>query len=131
MCSYGGWPGSYTGARSDPARSISRSNSLRYMEQTCLMMEKRQLFLRSYQFSRKRSLPERIRRSFTKAKRVIWFKLRLAARYRKLVCSRLSRLRQRLCLRRRRSGLLLIIPLGCSSSGYQIQSGQNSCPCLC
>ncbi|XP_030462541.1 uncharacterized protein LOC115682450 [Syzygium oleosum] len=83
------------------------------MEHQCLMMEKRQLFLRSYQFSRKRSLSERIKRSFTRVKRVLCFRLRSARRLRKLVCSRLSRLRHRLCYSRRRSRFL---PLLCNNN---------------
>ncbi|XP_039162858.1 uncharacterized protein LOC104426552 [Eucalyptus grandis] len=55
------------------------------------MMEKRQLFLRSYQFSRKRSLGERIRRSLRRVKRVVWLRLRSARRFRRLVWARLCR----------------------------------------
>ncbi|KAI6684463.1 hypothetical protein NL676_030376 [Syzygium grande] len=55
------------------------------------MMEKRQLFLRSYQFSRKRSLSERIRRSLRRVKRVVWFRLRSVRRFRRLVWARLCR----------------------------------------
>ncbi|XP_028779417.1 uncharacterized protein LOC114735826 [Neltuma alba] len=54
------------------------------------LMEKRQLFLRSYQFSRKQSLPERIKRSFVRVKKVVWLKLRSALRLRRLVCSRIK-----------------------------------------
>ncbi|KAK7853558.1 hypothetical protein CFP56_035487 [Quercus suber] len=50
-------------------------------------MEKRQLFLRSYQFCRKRSLSERLKGSFIRVKRVICLRLRCARRFRKLVCS--------------------------------------------
>nr|XP_016442802.1 PREDICTED: uncharacterized protein LOC107768215 [Nicotiana tabacum] len=53
-------------------------------------IEKRQLFLRSYQFSRKKSLSERIRRSFTRVKRVICVKLRSARKLRKLVWLKLK-----------------------------------------
>ncbi|KAI4342888.1 hypothetical protein MLD38_027453 [Melastoma candidum] len=131
MSSYTQWPGPNptTILRSDSMGSISRSDSLRYMEQTCLMMEKRQLFLRSYQFSRKRGLGERIRRAFTRAKRVIWLRLRMAARLRKLVCSRLSGFRQRFCSRRRTR-----VFLG-GWGGYRSQGGRNrgssSSSCFC
>ncbi|XP_054785423.1 uncharacterized protein LOC129291921 [Prosopis cineraria] len=54
------------------------------------LAEKRQLFLRSYQFSRKQSIPERIKRSFVRAKKVVWLKLRSALRLRRLVCLRLK-----------------------------------------
>ncbi|XP_051136176.1 uncharacterized protein LOC127254885 [Andrographis paniculata] len=38
--------------------------------------ERRQVFLRSYQFSRKVSVSDRIRRSLFRAKRVMWGRLR-------------------------------------------------------
>ncbi|KAH7833312.1 hypothetical protein Vadar_005041 [Vaccinium darrowii] len=54
-------------------------------------MEKRQLFLRSYQFSRKKkSVGERIKGSFFRVKRVIWVRLRSARKIRKMVWSRLK-----------------------------------------
>ncbi|XP_049389326.1 uncharacterized protein LOC125853646 [Solanum stenotomum] len=53
-------------------------------------IEKRQLFLRSYQFSRKKSVGERIKKSFFRVKRVIWVKLRSARKIRKLVWLRLK-----------------------------------------
>ncbi|KAL0006529.1 hypothetical protein SO802_014090 [Lithocarpus litseifolius] len=69
---------------------ILRSESFGYYsEQNYTMMEKRQLFLRSYQFCRKRSLSERLKGSFIRVKRVICLRLRSARRFRKLVCSRL------------------------------------------
>lgn len=53
-------------------------------------MEKRQVFLRSYQFCRKRSVPERMRTSFIRVKRVICLRLRtLVRKFRKLLWSRL------------------------------------------
>ncbi|GMN23202.1 hypothetical protein TIFTF001_000039 [Ficus carica] len=54
-----------------------------------MMMEKRQLFLRSYQFCRKQTLSERIRRSLVRVKRVIWLRLKSARRIRKLACFRI------------------------------------------
>ncbi|KAI4364628.1 hypothetical protein MLD38_020693 [Melastoma candidum] len=55
------------------------------------MMEKRQLFLRSYQFSRKRTLAERVRRSVSRARRVIWFQVKsTSCRLRKLRLKRLN-----------------------------------------
>ncbi|CAN4108321.1 unnamed protein product [Withania somnifera] len=53
-------------------------------------IEKRQLFLRSYQFSRKKSVRERIKKSFFRVKRGIWIKLRSARKIRKLVWLRLK-----------------------------------------
>ncbi|KAK1294665.1 hypothetical protein QJS10_CPA16g01819 [Acorus calamus] len=52
-------------------------------------LEKRQVFLRSYQFSRKKTVSERIKRSFMRAKRVIWVKLRAARKLRRFVWSKL------------------------------------------
>ncbi|EEF50052.1 conserved hypothetical protein [Ricinus communis] len=49
---------------------VGRSDSLLgYTEHSSLMMEKRQLFLRSYQFCRKQSLSERMKRSLVKIKK--------------------------------------------------------------
>ncbi|XP_022719100.1 uncharacterized protein LOC111277142 [Durio zibethinus] len=75
----------------NPVSSICRSESFPYgyIEHNCMMMEKRQLFLRSYQFCRKRSLGERIKRSLVRVKRVMWFRLRSARKLRRLVFSRL------------------------------------------
>ncbi|CAI9101428.1 OLC1v1038758C1 [Oldenlandia corymbosa var. corymbosa] len=53
-------------------------------------LEKRQLFLRSYQFSRKKTVAERIRGSFFRVKRVIWGRLRSAKKIRKMVWSRIK-----------------------------------------
>ncbi|KAK4339807.1 hypothetical protein RND71_041269 [Anisodus tanguticus] len=53
-------------------------------------MEKRQFFLRSYQFRRKKSVSERIKKSFFRVKRVIWVKLRSVRKIRKLVWLRLK-----------------------------------------
>ncbi|ERN03212.1 hypothetical protein AMTR_s00003p00162280 [Amborella trichopoda] len=47
--------------------------------------EKRQLFLRSYQFCRKRGLAERIKGCLVRVKRAVWFKFRKARRFRRLV----------------------------------------------
>ncbi|CAL0316525.1 unnamed protein product [Lupinus luteus] len=45
------------------------------------MIEKRQLFLRSYQFSRKKSLTERIKGSIVRVKKVVWLRLRSVRRF--------------------------------------------------
>lgn len=52
------------------------------------MMEKRQLFLRSYQFCRKKSVTERIKGSLVRVKKLVWLRLRSARTLRKLVFSR-------------------------------------------
>ena len=54
------------------------------------LLENRQLFLRSYQFSRKQSIPQRIKRSFVRVKKVVCVKLRSALRLRRLIFSRLK-----------------------------------------
>ncbi|KAG6590523.1 hypothetical protein SDJN03_15946, partial [Cucurbita argyrosperma subsp. sororia] len=57
-----------------------RSESLRYYYSdqgySSTLMEKRQLFLRSYQFCTKKSVPQKINASLLKIKRVIWVRLK-------------------------------------------------------
>lgn len=77
------------------ANPLFRSESFGYYyhdqyHQNHTMMEKRQLFLRSYQFCRKKSVSERIRGSLVRVKKVVWIKLRSVLRLRRLVCSRLK-----------------------------------------
>ncbi|KAF3454761.1 hypothetical protein FNV43_RR05209 [Rhamnella rubrinervis] len=76
-----------------------QSNCNYYCYNNYVMMEKRQLFLRSYQFCRKKSLAEKIKRSLIRVKRVICLRLRSARRFKGLVC---FRLRHGLSYRRRR-----------------------------
>ncbi|XP_012569915.1 uncharacterized protein [Cicer arietinum] len=68
---------------------LFRSESFGYYyfpDQNYTMIEKRQLFLRSYQFCRKKkSLTERIKGSLVRTKKVVWLKLRNAIRLRRLV----------------------------------------------
>ncbi|GAV90564.1 hypothetical protein CFOL_v3_33973 [Cephalotus follicularis] len=54
-----------------------------------MLLEKRHVFLRSYQFCRKRTLTRRIKRSFTISKRVIWCRIRSVRKFLKLVWSTL------------------------------------------
>ncbi|XP_029129053.1 uncharacterized protein LOC114916481 [Cajanus cajan] len=49
------------------------------------MLEKRQVFLRSYQFCRKKSLTERIKGSLVRAKKIVWLRLRSACKLRKFI----------------------------------------------
>ncbi|XP_072975806.1 uncharacterized protein [Typha angustifolia] len=58
-----------------------------YMTQWEQQMERRQLFLRSYQFSRKLTAGERVRRSLVRVRRLVWIRMRKLPR---LVWSRLS-----------------------------------------
>ncbi|KAJ4892982.1 Uncharacterized protein Rs2_19776 [Raphanus sativus] len=54
-------------------------------------VEKRQLFLKSYQFSRKQGLTERIKTSVRRVvKKVVWMRLRSARRMKRVVWSRLK-----------------------------------------
>ncbi|KAL6552309.1 hypothetical protein OROHE_007673 [Orobanche hederae] len=53
-------------------------------------LEKRQLFLRSYQFSRKQSMAERIKKSFFRVKRVIRIRFRSARNLRKMLWLKLK-----------------------------------------
>ncbi|XP_073128421.1 uncharacterized protein [Henckelia pumila] len=64
---------------------FSFRNEMGYTE-----LEKRQLFLRSYQFSRKQSVSERIRRSFFRVKRVIWVRLRSIRKLKKMLWLKLK-----------------------------------------
>ncbi|KAK7278090.1 hypothetical protein RJT34_23115 [Clitoria ternatea] len=78
----------------------SESFGYYYTEQNYTMLEKRQLFLRSYQFCRKKSLTERIKGSLVRAKKIVWLRLRSARRLRRLVF--LSRFKCAFYYRRRR-----------------------------
>ncbi|KAG9130280.1 hypothetical protein Leryth_004274 [Lithospermum erythrorhizon] len=80
-------------------------------------MEKRQLFLRSYQFSRKKSVSERIKGSFFRVKRVVFMRLKTARKIRKMVWLRIRY--GFFCFRRRRFFLRLHRTYGYSwSSSY-------------
>ena len=52
-------------------------------------LEKRQMFLRSYQFSRKQSFTEKVTRSVRRVRRFAWTRLRSARRLKRVVWSRL------------------------------------------
>ncbi|CAN8260329.1 unnamed protein product [Cochlearia groenlandica] len=52
-------------------------------------VEKRQLFLKSYQFSRKQSLTDKIKRSMKRVvKKVVWLRFKSARRLKRVVWSR-------------------------------------------
>ncbi|KAL0384696.1 UNVERIFIED_CONTAM: hypothetical protein Sradi_2863900 [Sesamum radiatum] len=53
-------------------------------------LEKRQLFLRSYQFSRKQNVAERIKKSFFRVKKVMWVRFRSARKLRKMLWLKLK-----------------------------------------
>lgn len=53
-------------------------------------LEKRQLFLRSYQFSRKQSLSHRIKKSFFRVKKSIFIRFRSARKLRKMLWLKLK-----------------------------------------
>ncbi|XP_071725490.1 uncharacterized protein [Rutidosis leptorrhynchoides] len=52
-------------------------------------VEKRQLFLKSYQFSRKQTTGQKMKRSLFRVKRLIWVKLRSAKKIQKMIWFRL------------------------------------------
>ncbi|KVI11168.1 uncharacterized protein LOC112507845 [Cynara cardunculus var. scolymus] len=52
-------------------------------------VEKRQLFLRSYQFSRKQTAGQKMKRSLFRVKRIIWLKLRSVKRIHRMIWNRL------------------------------------------
>ncbi|KAL7119794.1 hypothetical protein ACP275_02G083700 [Erythranthe tilingii] len=54
------------------------------------LLEKRQLFLRSYQFSRKQSLGERIKNSFSRVRKVMWARFRSVRKLRKILWLKLK-----------------------------------------
>lgn len=80
----GSGPGSIFRTDSMGSGQIFRSDSMGYTD-----MEKRQLFLRSYQFCRKKTVSEKIKSSFIRVKRVIWVRLRSAKKIRKMVWFRI------------------------------------------
>ncbi|KAK9670059.1 hypothetical protein RND81_13G174000 [Saponaria officinalis] len=67
-------------------------------------LERRQLFLRSYQFSRKRSLGEKLKRSLVRVKRLFSVRFRSARKLRRVVW---SDLRYALYVKRRRLSRLV------------------------
>lgn len=74
---------SYTLAR---PTYIYRSQTGEYLE-----LEKRQLFLRSYQFSRKRSFADKFNTSLFRVKRVILHRLKSAKKLRKILVSKVKK----------------------------------------
>ncbi|KAH9670192.1 hypothetical protein KPL70_016886 [Citrus sinensis] len=101
----------------------SHNNNMLYMNMNAYeeYMEKRQLFLRSYQFCRKKSLTERMRASLFRVKRVIWLRLKNARRIRKLVWSRL-----RFICRRRRRFVRLMNQHNYYNNYYSTSNNNNS-----
>ncbi|MED6168534.1 hypothetical protein PIB30_012532 [Stylosanthes scabra] len=85
--------------------------------------EKRQLYLRSYQFCRKKSLTERIKGSLVRVKKVVWLRLTSAKKLRKLVFSRI-RIKCGFYYRRKRSSRLL------NNFHHTIHRDSSSSSCL-
>ncbi|KAK7397059.1 hypothetical protein VNO78_18226 [Psophocarpus tetragonolobus] len=54
------------------------------------MLEKRQLFLRSYQFRRKQTLKDKLKGSLVRVKKVLWLRLRSAKKLKRIVFSRIK-----------------------------------------
>jgi hypothetical protein len=92
-----------------------------FPDQNYTMIEKRQLFLRSYQFCRKKSLTERIKGSFVRAKKVVWLKLRYARGLRRKLVF-FPRFKCGFYYRRRRFSQLLN-----SSSSHHRKVDSSSC----
>ncbi|PIN25601.1 hypothetical protein CDL12_01651 [Handroanthus impetiginosus] len=67
-------------SRDGPTYTYMFRNEMGYTE-----LEKRQLFLRSYQFSRKQSVAEKIKKCFFRVKRVIWARFRSLKKLRKIL----------------------------------------------
>ncbi|XP_027353483.1 uncharacterized protein LOC113863905 [Abrus precatorius] len=86
-------------------RSESFGNYYPEAEHNYTMMEKRQVFLRSYHFSRKKSFTERIKGSLVRVKKVLCLRLRSAKRLRRSVFSGF-RIKRGFYYRRRFSWLL-------------------------
>lgn len=93
-----------------------------FPDQNYTMIEKRQLFLRSYQFCRKKSLTERIKGSFVRAKKVVWLKLRYARGLRRKLVF-FPRFKCGFYYRRRRFSQLL----NSSSSSHHRKVDSSSC----
>ncbi|KAK7392150.1 hypothetical protein VNO78_20580 [Psophocarpus tetragonolobus] len=90
-------------------------------EQNNTMLEKRQLFLRSYQFCRKKSLTERIKGSLVRAKKIVWLRLRSARKLRRSLIF-FSRFKCAFYYRRRRFFQLL------HTTNCQTESSSCFCP---
>ncbi|XP_017433214.1 uncharacterized protein LOC108340381 [Vigna angularis] len=75
-------------------------------EHNYTMMEKSQLFLRSYRFCQNKSLEESVKGSLVRVKKVLWLRLRSAKKLRRLVVSRI-RIKCGFYYRRRRFSHLL------------------------
>ncbi|CAH1444148.1 unnamed protein product [Lactuca virosa] len=68
------------------SESLTGSGSLYpYPYSAITEVEKRQLFLRSYQFSRKQSGGQRVKRSLFRVKKLIWVKLRAAKKIHRMI----------------------------------------------
>ncbi|KAJ8441782.1 hypothetical protein Cgig2_009028 [Carnegiea gigantea] len=111
--------------RAEPANYYNELQSSSYVE-------KRQLFLRSYQFSRKQSLGERMRKSFVKLKQSLWVRLRSAKRVRRFVW---AGLRSALYNKRRRLAKIVNYHFGGSCNGEKFYEYElfyaSPCPSSC
>ncbi|KAL3620740.1 hypothetical protein CASFOL_035652 [Castilleja foliolosa] len=105
-----------------------RPNRLFVSEMGYTELEKRQLFLRSYQFSRKQSLSERIKKSLfrvrIRVRKVIWARFRSVRKLRKLLWLKLKN-GVFFTARRRR----LFISSNCKCN--YCSAGQSSCEFCC
>ncbi|CAA3018989.1 Hypothetical predicted protein [Olea europaea subsp. europaea] len=94
---------------------------------TVTELEKRQLFLRSYQFSKKQSLTEKIKKSLFRVKRVIWGRFRSARKLRKMLWLKLKNGLFFTSRRRRRRRFFLRL----HNSNSRAALKDVSCPSYC
>ncbi|CAJ1977909.1 unnamed protein product [Sphenostylis stenocarpa] len=97
-------------------------NNYYYPEQNNTMLEKRLVFLRSYQFCRKKSMTERIKGSLVRAKKIVWLRLRSACKLRRSLIF-FSRFKCAFYYRRRRFFHLL-------HTNNNRKTESSSCLCL-
>ncbi|CAL9047581.1 unnamed protein product [Musa banksii] len=68
---------------------LFRADYMFWWEQQGEFMERRQLFLRSYHFSRRQGPRERVRRTLLRVRRLVWARLRAARRLPRLLWAKL------------------------------------------
>ncbi|WOK95204.1 hypothetical protein Cni_G03911 [Canna indica] len=79
------------GEKGGAAAPVFRADYMFWWEQQGEYMERRQVFLRSYHFSRKQPPRERVRGTLLRVRRLVWARLRDARRLPRLLWSRLRR----------------------------------------
>ncbi|URD92075.1 hypothetical protein MUK42_01244 [Musa troglodytarum] len=77
------------GEKGGGAAPLFRADYMFWWEQQGEFMERRQLFLRSYHFSRRQGPRERVRRTLLRVRRLVWARLRAARRLPRLLWAKL------------------------------------------